>query len=538
MILTLIKINLIAMFAGIFRKYRKDRKVRPASVVLIGLLAVYVVGAMLFTFGAMFNGMAGPFFEAGIGWFYFALAGLVVFAICFVSGVFMVQAQIFSARDNELLLSMPVKPGAILGGRLAALMIIEYLFEIMVLIPVFVVLLINGYISAIPAAGIVFFFITAVLLPLIALALGCFVGWIVALISSRIRRKNIPTLILSLAFLVAYFWVYSRMMGNLNTLLVSGTQIAEAVRRAVFPAYHYGLAIADGNVLSFLIFAACAIIPFAIMYALLSVSFMKLATGGKSAKKVKYREKALRASGAGLALLKRELMHFWSLPMYIMNASMGAITTVVLAVLLAVRPALLLGMFDPQTGALAGLIDPGITGAIVLAALAMMNSISAPSISLEGKRLWIVKSLPVTARDILMAKAGMHIAISGIPAVLAGIACIAVIPMNWLQITLTLVLPAVVTLMVALLGLALNLTFPRFDWINPIQPVKQGLSAMLTIFGGMAMILVLVLVYAFLPREALTLESYLLICAAAFATASAGLYLHLAGAGCRKFDTL
>jgi ABC-2 type transport system permease protein len=540
MILTLVKINLIALFSGMFKRYRGKKKVKATPAILIGLLVIFVIGSLLFTVGAMFYGMCAPLFEAGIGWFYFALAGILVFALCFIGGVFMVQAQIFSARDNELLLSMPIKPSAILGGRLAALLVVEYLYEAIILIPVFIVLIISGQISQIPALGIIFFFASAVLLPLIALALGCLVGWLVALAASRMRNKNIPTLILSIAFLAAYLWFYSDMVNNMNMLIMRGEEIAEAVRRAVFPAYHLGISIARGSIQSFLIFAVCAMVPFAVMCLLLSRSFVKLTTGGRVARKIEYREKTLRVSGARLALLKRELLHLWSLPMYIMNAALGAIATIILAGVLVVSPAVLIEPLAEVTAIFPSL-DIGLMGAVMLSALTVMNFVSAPSISLEGKRLWIVKSLPVPARDVLLSKAYLHLVVCGIPTVLAAIVCIAVLPMSGLlQIALTLILPASVTLMFSMLGVTLNLAFLRFDWINPLQPVKQGISVMLTMFGGMALIAVLVLVYTLLYAVGapLPLEIYLLLCTVVFLAASAGLYTYLIGKGSRKFETL
>ena len=533
----LAKINFRALFAGMFRRYRGRKRIKPLTAVLIGLLALYVVCALGFTVGVMFLGLCAPLFEAGVGWFYFALAGILVFALCFIGSIFMIQTQMFSAKDNELLLSMPIKPLSILAGRLFALMIIEYFYESLIIVPVFLVLFISGFISQVPALGIAYFFAAALLLPLFALAAGCLVGWIVALISSRLRNKNIPTLILSLAFLGGYFWFYSRMMNNMNTLVENGAEIAGAVRRAVFPAYHLGVSIAGGNTVSFLIFAACAVTPFALMCALLSRSFVRLTAGGRGARKIKYREKNVRATGAAPALLRRELLHFWSQPMYILNSSLGAIVTLALAAVLAVHPQTLLVPLA-QLAALFPELSPGYMGAIVLTALATMNSVSAPSISLEGKNLWIPKSLPVKARGILMSKAGLHLVTCGAPALLAGVACIAAIPMNASQAALTLIAPISITLMFSLLGVTLNLAFPRFDWINPIQPVKQGMSAMLSIFGGMALVAALVVVYVLLPAGQVALGGYMLVCSAFFAAASAALYAYLIGPGGRKFEAL
>ena len=127
MILTLIKLNLRALLAGLYRRFNRKKKIKPIVVVLVGLLVVYIVAALGLMFGGMFYVLCAPMFDYGLGWFYFAIAGILVFILCFIGSVFMVQTQIFAARDNELLLSMPIKPLAILSGRLFALLLVEYI---------------------------------------------------------------------------------------------------------------------------------------------------------------------------------------------------------------------------------------------------------------------------------------------------------------------------------------------------------------------------------------------------------------------------
>ena len=537
MIRRLARVNLTALFAGILRLNRAKGKIKPITAILIGFLALYIIGAGMFTIGTMFHRLCSMAFNLGLGWFFFAIEGLLVFALCFISSIFMVQAQLFSARDNELLLSMPIKPSAIISGRIVSLLVMEYFFEAIIVVPVFAVLVMTGNISQISSVGIAFFFAAALLLPLVALAAGCLVGWLIMLATSRMRNKNILTLLLSLGFLVAYFMLYTRVMDNIGFFITQGAAIAEAVRKAVFPVYHLGAAIADGSVISFLIFAAFAILPFIIMCELLSASFVKLATGGHKVKKVKYKEKALRESGARSALLKRQLLHFWSQPMYILNTALGVVATIAAAVVLIVKADIILDLFDPDTGVLANFIDQGVAGAVALTAFAALNTISAPSVSLEGKQLWIVKSLPVRAREVLMSKVWLHFMVGSIPALMAGVICIVTFPMNLVQMALTIVMPAAATMMFALFGVVLNLTFPRFDWVNPIQPIKQSLSVTFSLLGSVAFVVALALAYVFLLSGTIAPEIYLLACTAVFAVASAMFYTYVTGAGGKKFET-
>ena len=41
--------------------------------------------------------------------------------------------------------------------------------------------------------------------------------------------------------------------------------------------------------------------------------------------------------------------------------------------------------------------------------------------------------------------------------------------------------------MTTYLGLSVNLAFPKFDWTNETQIVKQGTAMMITVFGNMAL---------------------------------------------------
>lgn len=48
----------------------------------------------------------------------------------------------------------------------------------------------------------------------------------------------------------------------------------------------------------------------------------------------------------------------------------------------------------------------------MLCLISSMNDITAPSVSLEGKNIWIVQSLPVTAWQVLRAKLNLHIVLT------------------------------------------------------------------------------------------------------------------------------
>ncbi len=60
-----------------------------------------------------------------------------------------------------------------------------------------------------------------------------------------------------------------------------------------------------------------------------------------------------------------------------------------------------------------------------------------------------------------------------------------------------LLFPLVVTIFNAYTGVALNLNYPKFDWVNETDAVKQGVAPFLAMFIAMATVALPVLLYAF-----------------------------------------
>ncbi len=531
---TLLRINLQALFTGLFMKSRSAKKRSPVVTVLIVLLALYVIGTFFFMSGVLFQQLCAPLVYAGYGWLYFSLMGITVFALCFVGSIFAAQSQLFCARDNDLLLSLPIRPFSILISRVLALLLLDYLFEAFIVIPAGIIWVVYQPVTAV---GIVFFVIAALVLPLAALAGALFFAWLIALVSSRLRNKNIITIILSFAFLAAYFWVYSNISKYILTLIQNGAQIGAAIQKAIFPAYHLGLALAEGNILCMLIFVICAVAPFILALLILSANFIKIATSNRGAVKIKYTEKTLKATGVRMAFVKKELRHFLSNPMYIMNSALGVVFMLIGAVLFVFRRNLVLGyIVDLNSTGIE--LSPAILICAALCVVAALNLVSAPSVSLEGKNLWIAKSLPVKAFDVLLAKAGMHILVCGVPTLIASLIFALSLGPGAGQFVLILLVPFLYTVLTAFFGVTINLQFPKFDWINEIQPIKQGLSTIVSMAGSFALIAGMIVLYIFILSPYIDAETYMFMCAALLVILIAALSMYLKTGGSRRFEAL
>jgi ABC-2 type transport system permease protein len=324
------------------------------------------------------------------------------------------------------------------------------------------------------------------------------------------------------------------MQEYLNYLVANGGQIGAAIQKTAYPIYHMGLAIAEGNALSMLIFVLCCAVPFGLVYLILSSNFIRIATSSGGAAKVKYREKALRVSGVRSALTKKELRHFLSNPMYIMNAALGS----VISVLLAGFAVFQLSKLTDAVSKIGLNVPIAALAAFMLAMCAGMNFISAPSVSLEGKNLWISRSIPAASRDVLESKAMAHF-IAGLPSILiSGAVFDILLHPDPLAAVCMFLLPLSVNALTAYIGVVVNLKFPRMDWISDVQAVKQSMSTMICMFGSMAIVIAPVLLYAFLLTGILGSDLFVLICAALFTAVAALLRAYLHRGGSAVFESL
>ena len=196
----------------------------------------------------------------------------------------------------------------------------NYAYELLVIIPGAVV-----YCSKFPVTflGCVFFLIAFLLLPLLVVAASALFGWLIALANTKMRNKNVIMMVLTLILFMAYMYVCLRLQYYLQKLIENGSAIGEAIQKTLPPFYYLGKSITDGDVVAFLIFLAFCIVPFALVYYILSRSFIKIATTNRGHKKIVYKEKALKASSIRKALIIKESRHFLGSPMYMFNAGIG-----------------------------------------------------------------------------------------------------------------------------------------------------------------------------------------------------------------------
>ena len=195
------------------------------------------------------------------------------------------------------------------------------------------------------------------------------------------------------------------------------------------------------------------------------------------------------------SLIRKEINTFFKTPVFIINAGFSLVLFLVLAVLLAIRfDSVATMLIDEETGL--GIAKDLIYNnlSIVIFALisfgTFMTSITSSIISLEGRNISILKSLPIKPKTILMAKVKAALLITT-PAMFVGDLIMFIrFRTNILEAILLIILSILMPLISHLVGIIINLKYPKLEWESPAEAVKQSTSSFIAVMLGMVILMI------------------------------------------------
>ena len=529
MLKALFKKQFAELFAMFFKNHRTGRMRSGASGVIFILVIVASFIGMAAIFYTMARGVLLGISEE-MSFLYYFLMGLIAIAIGLLGSIFNAYSTIYNAKDNELLLSMPIPPRHIVFVRVISLAALSMLYEGVVLVPTFLARIIVKPASALVVVNhlLLFLFVT-----LFVVALTLVLAFFIAAIGRKVKRKSLVTVVSSLVFVVVYYFCYFKAQGVVSSLMTM-TEVPPAIKKGLFLFYYMGLA-AEGDAAGMAIFAAVSVAAFALTYVIITLLFRRFSLA-RSNVALKGKVGDVRSAKPRVALFKREWKRFLSLPVYILNCAFGSLMLLLLGVLIYVKADIISTVVDAAKA-----IFPKMNGAVLATGMVCMvaatNDLTAPSVSLEGRSMWLIRSLPVAAVDVFRAKIELHLALTVLPALFAASAFVYALRPDVLSaIMIFLSVPAFVFFSAAF-GLIVNILKPFFDWKNETMAVKTGVSVLVSIFGMFALVFAVTL--PFLPLSTWIADRYyLMIFFAVFLVGDILFVKWLTTSGAKRFDTL
>ena len=483
-VLTLSKVQLKSLFGINEVLHTKDKKKKQnfallsVAYVLVILMAISYVGGLAYGYHYLGLGDIVPMY------LYTILSILMLVLSFFKAG-----SVLFSMKSYDIMVSLPVTKSAILISRFVTMYVTNLLFSLIVMIPG---LAVHIWFAK---PGISFYIISlmAVLFaPLLPLTISSILGALIKGISSRMKKKTLVETFLTVG-LVVVIMVGSFRMGpkteNLDMEALKeliGT-LTSTLGNIFPPALWYHQAL-QGSILHFVLLLGIPALIFTLFVWILSKRFTEICTGlNATYAKHNYKLGELKAEHVLLSLFKKEMKLYFSSSLYVTNSGIGYILAVLLAGAIAVMGVDSLAEFMemPMFLPLIHKVLP-----FVLAMPLCMMSTSACTISMEGKTFWQLQVLPVKAKDIYNAKLLWNLAVAA-PFYLASVVLMLIGAKPALSDALHyFLIPLVLLAYCIVLGLACNLWFPKLNWDNEAQVVKQGAAVLVSMLGGVIAVIV------------------------------------------------
>ena len=501
-----------------------------------GLMILFII-LYLMLLGAFFalSALVGePLVNTDLRWVYFMIITILAFLIGIIGSVMTTSAALFKAKDNEFLLAMPIPPSRILMARMLSVYIMGLVYESMVMIPAILFYFIAGHPSVL---SVILCILGIFVLGFLVLVFSCLFGWLIALISSKLKNQKILSTIIILLAVALFIYLRFQADAFFRYLAEHGADIGEAMEGWGYPVYALGLGM-SGDIVAFLIFTAITAVLFFLTCLIMSKSFLSIVSTKAEGSKAEFKDSQIQTRSISSALRKKEFKHFTSSVTYMVNCGLGILFLIAGAALLLIKAGDLRFLLSSLTAEapLFGKLLP-VFGAFGVCLLTSMCDIAAPSISLEGKNIWLLQTMPVDPYEIFKAKIFLHVSITGIPALICTIAMIIVfLPDVFTAICMILCVAAFV-IMSGTAMLALDLKRPMLDWTNETQPVKQSVNILFSWLGGIILAIIFgglyLLVGIFVPPSV-----YLLICTVILAVITLLLQRWLKGKGRLVFARL
>lgn len=514
MLKTLLKKQMAEIFRNYFYDPKKNKmRSRGATIAYIALYALLMVGLLGGIFALMAVGLCGPLVEGGMGWLYYLLMGLIAVFLGTFGSVFSTYSSLYLSKDNDLLLSLPIPVRCVMASRLLGVYLLGLMYAAVVIVPGVIVYWLTAPVTAGTIVGGV---LMVLIVSVIVMVLSCLLGWVVARISLKLKNKSFITVLLSLLFLAAYYFVYYKAQALITLLVENAAVYGMKIRGSAYLLYLFG-SVGAGDWLAMGIVTVTQAALLALTLWGIARSFLKIATATGSVKKVRFEHRAVRAQSVQRALFGKELRRFTASPNYMLNCGLGIVMLPVAGIVLLIKGGALGRMLADVFSGNVGVVPVLMCAAVCL--LASMNDMAAPAVSLEGKNLWLVQSLPV------------------VPVLFCALCMVIVLPGSALEKTLLVIVALLYTLLSALAALALGLKMPNLTWTNETTPIKQSGCVMLSLFANWFYALALGGLY-FLCGNALSAAVYLAIFAVVTAAGSALLLHWVKQRGARIFAAL
>ncbi len=422
----------------------------------------------------------------------------------FFFGVFYVINIFYYSDDVENLLPLPLKPSEIIGAKFLVTVVYEYLTELILLLPLFIV---YAYKSGASLMYYIYALVVFVLVPVVPLSIASVLVMIImrftGIAKNRDRFKMVGGLIamfgaIGFNAVIQQFASKSVAPEKLQEMFTQGqNSMVEFVSR-IFPGSKFAaLSIVYNTsvqgIVNLLIFILITVASFLIFLYIGELLYFRGVIGisESAAKRKKVSSEELGKLSIRQSKLKaytiKELKLLFRTPIYFMNC----VLINFLFPILMLIPFLTQSQGGSELESIKTIMYSGVYEGVIVAAgfastmlISTINSITSTSISREGQNLYISKYIPTSYQTQILAKAlsGTIISLIGVVTILTSVTVFLRIPLHLVFMIAGISLFGIVCM--SFIGVMIDLFHPKLNWDNEQKAVKQNFNPLFHMLLG------------------------------------------------------
>lgn len=489
------------------RRYWQEKK---AACVGMGVLFVFLFGLIVY-YEHLFLNLT---LSIGLPAVFFILVAFVDYVVAIFSSIKTAPAYLFQCKDYDFLFSMPIKSNIIFAEKVAQLYISDLASTLLFTLPALVL-----YGVAL-GSGVGYYLLGILLmlvLPILPSLLGVLIGLIITWISSKFPFTKYINIALYFLFFIGIVFI-SGFAGGMSSNSEALSGVAASVSNIsgnafLTPVMWFTTGVIEGDLKSAGLLFLVSVVAAVVFYLIFGRLFKQINLAlNDSPQKANFKMKEQKSGSQLGALFRRELRFSTVSAQVILNVFLGPIMALIFTLIAFFGLPYLVGDITSDLPADAasnvdlntefyGLLRQN-SGIVILVILLMfyyfinLLPTSSFSISIEGKSFWITKTLPISVKKIFFSKYAFQFFLV-VPILIICVPLLVItLHLGLLEGLLIFVALLVETLFVSKFGLLINLAFPKMDWKQSVDVVKNSAASFVMVLFTIVNVAVVGIAYA------------------------------------------
>jgi ABC-2 type transport system permease protein len=484
-----------------------NAKQSKLKTILLSLLILYGLGSIFFSLGFLFFHLGDIFKQMN------SLDSLLTYIFMyatFLSAFFVIiraSSYLFHYKDYDFLASLPIKNEIVVAAKTTVLMVMIYLSVFIFTAPIIFSYLYHGGFSV---YRLIIILLSLLLIPIVPLIVFSFISLLFTYILTRLGVKKIFGLVMTFALLLGFMYFSFSFNANSDNPFINQEAFLDSVSQYLPHVKLFFSAVVDKNFFSFILFVVINLgLLIGYFYAVKDLTHKTNQNKTKSFRRKSNRKINHKQRSVTWAIIRKEFKKFFSVNIYALNSGFGIVLMIAGGILALVYKSNLQAMMVQLTG-----INAPVELIILIIFGFLISTIytSAISLSLEGKNFWLMKSLPISAKKVMLSKMYFNVLLAVPVSIITLFSIAFALESEFLMVLIMLIVIVSFSLATSIFGSIINLHFPKFEYKNETEVVKQSIGAFLGMFTGWILIVILGVGY-YLLSDILSSEIIMLMMA-------------------------